>query len=152
MPAGSPKRLGFTRAQRLKQARDFSRVRGERQRAVLGCLIANWRRLPAGARTRLGVVTSRRIGGAVVRNRARRLMREVFRLHQLELAEPLELVLVARQSIAGRSRAEVEKDFLVTMRLAGLLNGNAQNMNSQTGRSVLPSDAADRQVGTTLEE
>ena len=90
---------------------------------VLGCLIANWRRLPADARTRLGVVTGRTIGGAVVRNRARRLLREVFRVHQHELAEPVDLVLVARSSIAGRGRAEVEKDFLATMKRAALLNG-----------------------------
>ena len=123
MAAASPKRLGLSRAQRLKHGRDFARARGEGQRAVLGCLIANWRRLPAGATTRLGVVTSRKVGGAVVRNRARRLMREVFRLHQRELAEPVDLVLVARPSIAGRGRDEVEKDFLATMSRAGLLNG-----------------------------
>ena len=123
MPAASPKRLGFSRAQRLKQGRDFARVRGEGQRTVLGCLIANWRRLPAGATTRLGVVTSRKVGGAVVRNRARRLMREVFRLHQRELAEPVDLVLVARPSIVGRGLDEVEKDFIAVMRRAGMLNG-----------------------------
>ena len=88
---------------------------------MLGCLIANWRRLPAGGTTRLGVVTSKKIGSAVVRNRARRLMREAFRVHQRELAQPVDLVLVARQSIAGRGLAEVEKDFLATLRRAGLL-------------------------------
>ncbi|HEU0037964.1 MAG TPA: ribonuclease P protein component [Verrucomicrobiae bacterium] len=123
MAAASPKRLGLSRAQRLKQGRDFARVREEGQRTVLGCLIANWRRLPAGATTRLGVVTSRKVGNAVVRNRARRLMREVFRLHQRELAEPVDLVLVARPSIAGRGHDKVEKDFLATMSRAGLLNG-----------------------------
>ena len=88
----------------------------------MGCLIANWRRLPADATTRLGVVTSKKIGGAVVRNRARRLMREVFRAHQNELTQPVDLVLVARQSIVGRGLAGVEKDFLATMSRAGLLN------------------------------
>ena len=121
MPAASPKRLGFARSQRLKQGRDFARARQEGQRVVLGCLIANWRRLPADATTRLGVVTSKKIGGAVVRNRARRLMREAFRVHQGELTQPVDLVLVARQSIAGRGLAEVEKDFLATMGRAGLL-------------------------------
>lgn len=123
MPAASPKRLGFARSQRLKQGRDFTRTRQEGQRAVLGCLIANWRRLPADAVTRLGVVTSKKIGGAVVRNRARRLMREVFRAHQHELTQPVDLVLVARQSIVGRGLTGVEKDFLATMSRAGLLNG-----------------------------
>ena len=123
MAAASPKRLGFSRAQRLRQGRDFARVRGEGERAVLGCLIANWRRRPAGATTRLGVVTSRKVGSAVVRNRARRLMREVFRRHQRALAEPVDLVLVARPSIVGRGLAEVESDFIAVMRRAGMLNG-----------------------------
>ena len=59
MPAASPNRLGLERSQRLKQGRDFARTRQEGQRAVQGCLIANWRRLPADAKTRLGVVTSK---------------------------------------------------------------------------------------------
>jgi len=122
MPAAVPKRLGFSRAKRLKQGRDFTRARQVGQRAVRGCLIANWRCLPAGAPTRLGVVTSRKIGGAAVRNRARRLLREAFRLHQTELTQPMDLVLVARPSIVGRGWAEVEKDFLATMRQAGLMN------------------------------
>ena len=87
----------------------------------MGCLIANWHPLPQGATPRLGVVTSRKIGGAVVRSRARRLLRESFRQHQNELAQPVELVLVARPSIAGRAFAEVEKDFLTTLQRAGLL-------------------------------
>jgi ribonuclease P protein component len=121
MAAETPARLGFGRAARIKQARDFARVRRDGQRLANGCLIANWRRLPADAPSRLGVITSRKIGGAVVRNRARRLMRESFRLHQHELAQPLDLVLVARPSIAGKGFAEVERDFLTTLRKTGLL-------------------------------
>jgi ribonuclease P protein component len=96
-------------------------VRQQGQRLVLGCLIANWHALPEGATPRLGVVTSRKIGGAVVRSRARRLLRESFRQHQHELAQPVELVLVARPSIAGRAFAEVEKDFLMALNGANLL-------------------------------
>src|SRR5437762_2797999 len=101
---------------RIKQGRDFSRVRLEGRRLVTGCLIANWRRLPEGSTPRLGVVTAGKIGDAVVRNRARRLLREVFRLHQRDLAQPVDLVLVARLSIAGKGFADVEKDFLTTLR------------------------------------
>ena len=88
---------------------------------MLGCLIANWVRLPQGSASRLGVISARKIGNAVVRNRARRLLRETFRLHQNELAQPVDFVLVARPSIAGKAYAEVEKDFLTTLRKAGLL-------------------------------
>ena len=118
-PAESPKRLG--RSARIEQSGEFARIRQQGQRLAIGCLIANWQPLPDGAKPKLGVVTSKRIGGAVQRNRARRLLRESFRLHQHELAEPVELVLVARNSIAGKSLAGVEKDFLAVLRRASLL-------------------------------
>jgi ribonuclease P protein component len=121
MAPASPRRLRFGRAARIKQGRDFARVREEGRRVVHGCLIANWARSNSPARTRLGVITGSRIGGAVIRNRARRLLRESFRLHQLELSQPVDLVLVARPSIAGKSLQDVEKDFLTTLRKAGLL-------------------------------
>lgn len=128
MPA-EPPRLKFGRAMRIKQGRDFSRVRQDGQRLVHGCLIANWRKLPAESAHRLGVVTSAKIGNAVIRNRARRLLREAFRLHQHDLTQPVDLVLVARNSIVGKSFVAVEKDFLTTLRKAGLLNaeGGARN-------------------------
>ena len=120
MPA-EPPRLKFGRAMRIKQGRDFSRVRQEGERLVLGCMIANWRKLPADSTHRLGLVTSGKIGNAVVRNRARRLLREAFRRHQHDLTQPVDLVLVARNSIAGKEFAAVEKDFLTILRKAGLL-------------------------------
>jgi len=120
MTAETPKRLRLGRRTRLQQSRDFARVRQQGQRLAQGCLIANWNRLPEGAPAKLGVITSRKIGGAVERNRARRLLRESFRLHQHELAQPVELVLVARNSIAGRKFADVEKDFLAALHRAGL--------------------------------
>ena len=121
MPAALPKRLRLGRASRLAQSRDFARVRQAGERLAHGCLIANWNKLPEDAPPKLGVVTSKKIGGAVARSRARRLLRESFRLHQHEFAQPVELVLVARNSIAGRSFAEVEKDFLAALQRAKLL-------------------------------
>jgi len=121
MAAASPRTLKFSPGMRIKQGRDFSRVRREGQRQVVGCVIANWQPMPAGAAPRLGVVTSGKIGNAVVRNRARRLLREVFRLHQHDLATPVDLVLIARPSIAGKGFFEVEQDVLATLRRSGLL-------------------------------
>jgi ribonuclease P protein component len=121
MAGESPSRLRFGRKSRIKQGRDFARVRRQGERLVNGCLIANWQRLPPGSASRLGVITAGKIGGAVLRNRARRLMRESFRLHQHDLSQPLDLVLVARPSIAGKAFAGVEKDFLTTLRKARLL-------------------------------
>lgn len=121
MDAPAPRALKFARAMRLKQGRDFSRIRRQGQRVATGCVIVNWHRLGAQAEPRLGVVTSRRVGNAVVRSRARRLLREVFRVHQHDLAQGVDVVLVARPSIADKGYGGVEKDFLATMRKAGLL-------------------------------
>ena len=115
-------RLKFGQASRIKRGGEFARLRQQGKREALGCLILNWRRVAASGGARLGVVTSSKIGGAVVRTRARRLLREAFRLHQHELAGPVELVLVARPSIAGKGFQCVERDFLTTLRKAGLLN------------------------------
>ena len=121
MAADAPSRRGLGRGSRIKQGRDFRKLRTAGQRMVRGCLIANWLHLPGAERSRLGVVVSKKVGGSVVRSRVKRLLRESFRLHQYELAQPLDLVLVARPSIAGRKFADVERDFLGTLRAAGLL-------------------------------
>jgi ribonuclease P protein component len=121
MTAETPKRLRLGRTSRIAQSGDFARVRQQGQRLALGCLIANWNRLPDGAAPKLGVVTSKKIGGATERSRARRLLRESFRQHQHELSQPVELILVARNSIAGKTFADVEKDFLAALNRAKLL-------------------------------
>ncbi len=121
MSAAQPARRGLGRRARIKQGRDFLRVRSAGERAVKGCLIANWLRLPAEARSRLGVVVSKKVGNAVVRSRAKRLLRESYRQHQHEFTQPLDLVLVARPSIAEKDFATVERDLMTTLRQAGLL-------------------------------
>ena len=46
---------------------------------------------------RLGVIASRRVGGAVKRNRAKRVLREVFRQNQELLPEQIDVLLIARR-------------------------------------------------------
>ena len=118
MPGDPPAALGFPRSRRLKQQGEFARARAQGRRLICGCLIANVLPRPGGPAARLGVVTGKSVGNAVARNRARRLMRESFRLHQHDLAGPVDLVLVARPSIAGKKLAEVERDFLRVLRQA----------------------------------
>lgn len=119
VPSGSS--LSLPRARRIKQGRDFARARIQGKRITSGCLIANWVVLPPGSPTRVGVITSRKIGAAVARSRARRLLREAFRLNQVRLDQAIDLVLVARPSIVDKTFAQVENDFLAVLRRAGLL-------------------------------
>jgi ribonuclease P protein component len=123
MPGDAPggPRFKFSRDQRLQHAWEFERARREGQRLVSGCLILNWRFSDDQKTSRLGVVTSKKIGNAVVRSRARRLLREVFRLHQHDLKRVVDMVLIARNSIAGKDYLGVKRDFVRAAKEAKLV-------------------------------
>ena len=112
--------LRLPRERRVTRGRDFLRARAEGRRLAVGCLALNWVE-SSGGTTRLGVITSRRIGGAVIRTRARRLLREAFRRHQHRVTRAVDLVLIARQSIVDLPFSGVESDFLTALKRADLL-------------------------------
>src|SRR5258706_11877503 len=120
MDSSPPAAQVLPAARRLKQGRDFARAKAQGRRLVQGCLILNWVAPPAGTVSRVGVITGRRLGKAVVRTRARRLLREAFRRHHPQLTQPVDLVLVARPSIVGKRLAEVARDYLTALRKAQL--------------------------------
>ena len=121
MTRGVAERKPLTRAMRLQTRRDFVQVREKGQRMARGCLVANWMSLPSGSTVRLGVVTTRRLGNAVTRARARRLLREAFRIHQCDFKHAVDMVLVARASINGKKLIDVERDYMSVLRQARLL-------------------------------
>jgi ribonuclease P protein component len=57
-------------------------------------------RQPTAGPCRLGIVASKKIGGAVVRNRAKRLLREAFRTHGALFPADVDLVVIARPGAA----------------------------------------------------
>ena len=67
-------------------------------------------------RNRLGLTVSAKFGGAVQRNRAKRLFREAYRLHEAEFKMGFDFVLVARARMLGASCADVEKALLKAAR------------------------------------
>jgi len=88
------RRLGLPREERLRRRPDFLRVqrRGSRTRGRFLTLVG----LPneTGA-SRLGIVAPRRLGKAVVRNRSKRRVRELFR--HLKPARSLDLVVLPQR-------------------------------------------------------
>lgn len=113
--------LRLRRDQKIKQGRDFLAARTHGQRVVSGCLVLNWLESRPGASSRVGLITTRKLGGAVVRSRARRLMREAFRLNQHRLTRPVDAILIARNSIVEKPRAVVEADLCAALKRARLL-------------------------------
>jgi ribonuclease P protein component len=84
----------FSKRLRLLSSSDFDRVFAAKQSATDQLITMYGLRNECG-HPRLGIVASRRIGIAVVRNRWKRLLREAFRLSQHELP-PLDLVCIPR--------------------------------------------------------
>jgi ribonuclease P protein component len=65
--------------------------------------------------SRLGLTVTRKIGNAVVRNRIKRMLRDVFRRRRQELAAPLDLVVNVKPSILRQPADHLEREFLATV-------------------------------------
>jgi ribonuclease P protein component len=61
---------------------------------------------------RLGITATRKVGGAVRRNRVKRVLREVYRRNRAALGEAVDVVVNAHPGIHERSYAEIEREFL----------------------------------------
>ena len=79
----------------IKENRTFRRIYSKGRSAVTPFLVLYCRQNGQN-HNRLGVTVSTKLGGAVVRNRARRRLREVFRLAQPEMKQGYDVILVAR--------------------------------------------------------
>lgn len=102
----------------LKENHLFRRLYQKGKTAADGRLALYVR--PNGRReNRLGFTVSTKLGHAVVRNRTRRRLREIYRLHETELIPGIDVVIVARVRAAHSSYHQLEQSFL---RLAEKLN------------------------------
>jgi len=80
-----------------------------------------WLRHGEDARGRIGVVASRKVGNSVARSRAKRRLREWYRLHQHDLPEGPDFILVARHSILNAPQPDLDRDLQQVFSRAGQL-------------------------------
>lgn len=92
--------------------RNFRRIISRGRKHVGACCVLYV--VSGRSAARFGVVAGKRIGGAVERNRSKRLLREALRLNRAMIADGFEIVLVARKSAV---RNTLESNMLDIARL-----------------------------------
>ena len=73
---------------------------------------------------RLGLVTPRKVGTAVIRNRTKRRLREIFRTNKHSLEPGLDLIFISKPETASLDYGSLKKIILNSLESAGLYKGN----------------------------
>jgi ribonuclease P protein component len=104
----------------LKQNHVFRRLYAKGKNQVTPHL-ALYARKNGGKISRLGITTGTKLGHAVVRNRVRRRLREIYRIHEDQFLPGYDIVVVARVRAVHSKFSELERSFLKAARSMGLL-------------------------------
>lgn len=110
MSVEPPRSDRFSRARRIRKRAEFLRLYRQGRKVGTRNLVVY--ALPASAPLpRLGITVSSKVGGAVVRNRAKRLIREAYRRSAAILESGLDLVINGRQGIARARYEQVRSEL-----------------------------------------
>ncbi len=108
----------------IKNNYEFRRLYSKGASAAAPYIVLYARKAGKG-QNRLGITVSTKVGKAVVRNRVRRRIREIYRLHENELCRGFQLVIVARNRAAGASYRQLEQSFMRCCEKLSLLRQEA---------------------------
>lgn len=104
----------------LKQNHIFRRLYAKGESAV-GRFVVVYAKRNGTGRNRLGITTGVKLGHAVDRNRARRRIRETYRLNESRLKQGYDIVIVARTAAIEGDFSEMQQSFLQLCRKLRLL-------------------------------
>ncbi len=104
----------FTKAERLLKRQEFRQVYAAGKRYSLPLFTAFVLPTQKG-KSRLGITVTKKIGRAVMRNRAKRLIREVFRKNKSRFEGSFDLVVNVKDKLQEVGYREVEADFLTLL-------------------------------------
>ena len=104
----------------VKENYEFRRIYRKGKTAVSPYLVLYCQKNRQG-KTRLGVTVSTKLGKAVIRNRVRRRLREIWRLHRDVLQPGWDIILVARGRAVRSSYQKLDRAYLRALQETGLL-------------------------------
>lgn len=111
---------------RLHLKNDFKEVIQGGKRIQGDGLVLWHRPIPSGSQTqRMGIVVSKKLGGAVVRNRTKRLLREAFRINRTKLASGEDYIFSPRCSEKWTTLTQAQQILLSVCCRAKLLRETA---------------------------
>ena len=101
---------------RLKKKLDYQAVYGHKNSVAASTVVLYIINNNDEGLLRVGFSVSKKVGGAVARNRCKRLLREAVRIHLPEIMPGNDYVLVARAPLAKADFHRVEKDVLYVLK------------------------------------
>jgi ribonuclease P protein component len=104
-------RLGLGRERRLRRRAEFLSVQRDGKRFETVHFLVFVRAQDEKARARLGVTVTRKVGGAVVRNRVKRFVKEVWRLSPVRWPDGLDVVVVAKTKAAQVTFKQAQEEL-----------------------------------------
>ncbi len=119
-PGGEFLDLGLPPEVRLRKRPEILRVQNESRRFT-GARLVLLAAIRGPGPSRFGVITSRKVGTAVVRNRVRRRIREILRVRRPFLVDGSDLLIIARSSAAAAPSRQLETDLLRLLCKAGVM-------------------------------
>jgi ribonuclease P protein component len=117
----SKRELTLPKTKRLTLSSEFARVKGQGTTERGRYLVLGATRVEAQESFRVGFITPKHIGTAVVRNRARRRLRDIVRTHQMQLRAGVWLVVVARPYAVNATYQQLRDEWLRLAERASIL-------------------------------
>jgi len=105
---------------RLSRREDFNKVYRRGKSSANHQFILYVLPEPGIERFKLGISVSRKVGTAVVRNRIRRLVKEIVRSHTARIEPHHQLILIARKPAADMDYHQMEKSIIHVLKRASI--------------------------------
>tara|TARA_B100001248_G_scaffold163488_1_gene123472 strand:+ start:5227 stop:5586 length:360 start_codon:yes stop_codon:yes gene_type:complete len=117
-----PSRQSFSPKQKLRKSFEFERVKAKGHSYKADAFFAQVHHNPSTKIPRLGIIATRRLGNAIIRNRMKRIVREVFRKNSDLIIPEAEIIILPRKKMLNLEFSQIEEKFKELLEKLSLLS------------------------------